>query len=487
MSTKSESSAVVNAGHSSAKSQTKPMTAISAPHPHLKSSRGRALWPEQRPTPSGDTKRGAAFDDDLDASVISRTRQRTSSVTSIETIRLKVKSKVADALLKPKLPLGDATISERGTRKRTHSATSPEVDDDDSGALQTGPRVRQRTDSNSTASANPARSDEQLDGSTAKMPTGASSALKKLKEKFAPMQSAEAFDAPRGPRPSPSTKSTSSATVISKTENASARRQSVAFPSKQLSGTGTTRLKATAHVVDAPAQLFQALSTNTERESKRTPIRLPIPGARLNKYGCYEPNATEFELAVTFPSSSRSNFEVWDQEDDLFLVGPLSLHLTLKDPAKWEGVPVSHPDVCVLEIRCASKAVVDSPTYPYCAASAAQTNKFGVRYAGAKTRSAVGATLPIDPKRGIAVDTLWLRTYAAQPQDPESASANANARRRGWEMQFFVPIATRLFEKRETRAFQVEALISVWGETLGTEVATMSVSHLMREREMVRR
>ncbi|KAJ6617630.1 hypothetical protein B0H10DRAFT_1297762 [Mycena sp. CBHHK59/15] len=128
------SASFTNPGHSSAKSQKTPMTVISAPHPLLKSSRGRVLWPEQRPTIL-DKKRGTTFDDD-DAEANPGTRQRTSSVTSIETIRLK--TKMAVALLKPKPPLDDST-SKRSTRKRTHSATSPSVDDDDSGALQSGP------------------------------------------------------------------------------------------------------------------------------------------------------------------------------------------------------------------------------------------------------------------------------------------------------------------------------------------------------------
>jgi hypothetical protein len=157
--------------------------------------------------------------------------------------------------------------------------------------------------------------------------------------------------------------------------------------------------------------------------------------------------------------------------------------LTLRDPAKWNALPISYPDVCVLEITCASKAVVD-PSYPYCAASAAQNNKYSVRYEGAKMRSPVGKELQIDPTRGITVDTLWHHTYVDSGRAREKSS---NAGRRGWEMQFFVPIVTSLFDKRETRAFQIEGLISVWGEKLATEVATMSVSHLMREREMVRR
>ncbi|KAJ6564677.1 hypothetical protein B0H19DRAFT_1233487 [Mycena capillaripes] len=506
-------------GYSSAKSQTKPMPS----HPLLKSSRGRVLWPDQRPMPS-DKTRINPLDDHLDDTgfQLGRSRQRTSSVTSIETIRLKVKARVADALLKPKLPLDDA---KRSTRKRTHSATSPEVDADaDSGALQTGPRVRQRRDSSNFNSGAALQSfDERLVGTgtgtaKAKMPTGASSALRKLKEKLTPAQATEVCDATRDPRSSLSTKPAPSAVHVSKTKNNIA----LVPPREQPTGAATIHSKPVADLPLPPAlksQPLQSLSTNTNTELSEykrpplsPPIRRPIPGARLNKYGCYELQASEFELAVTFPSSERSNFEVWDQEDELFLVGPLSLHLTLRDPAKWDGVPVSHPDVYVLEIKCGSKAVVDSShPWPYGSASKHDNYKYSVGYEGAKMRNPVGKAVPPDPRRGITIDTLWMRTYAggthATPTTPPSSATaaydtsttttplnanttapntNANsANRRGWEMQFFVPIATRLFEKRETRAFQVEGLISVWGEQLATPMATMSVSHLMREREMV--
>ncbi|KAJ7023279.1 hypothetical protein C8F04DRAFT_1271599 [Mycena alexandri] len=468
MRTKSESSVLMNAtGQSSAKSQTKPMTVMSAPHPLLKSSRGRVLWPDRPPMPSH-TKHGAPRDDEQDNSSSNRTRHRTSSVTSvtsIETIRLKVETRAADALLKPKLPIDNATPTTRGTRKRTHSATSSEVDADDSGALQTGPRVRQRRDSNSSANAALTALDAQLRGSV-EMPTGVSSALKRLREKFPPP--AGVSDVPRERRSSLLTKPSSPVIHNSKTENITGSPTPVAFPSKPTTAAPNAEL--------LKVEPLQPIFPNTA--TKRTAIRRPIPGARLTQFNCYELRPSEFDLAVTFPSSSRSNFEVWDQEDELFLVGPLSLHLTLKESAKWDGLPVSHPDAYVQELHCTSRAVVDSPSYPYNATSSAETHKYSVSYEGAKMRSPTGKELPVDPKRGIAIDMMWARTYTPEPYGPG---------RRGWELQFFVPIATRLFEKRETRAFRVEALVSVWGETLPAQVATMSVSHLMREREMVRR
>ncbi|KAK6996648.1 hypothetical protein R3P38DRAFT_2654804 [Favolaschia claudopus] len=441
--TKYEAPAATHDHDTSFSSQGKPpTTSLSRPHPLLKSSRGRVLWPDQQQpssSSSSDTIRVSADDD----SIFTPARQRTSSITSIETIRLRVKSKVAE-IVKPKPPLREiVTTSRPGVRKRTHSATSPEADDADSPASrQTGPRVRQRKDSGSSYSA-----------------TSGQSGLKKLKDKLSPTIPSSS---PRLEIPMP---------------------QTVAALSKDVSSD-----KEYTRSSDLP---LQSISTNTQ--SKRPPLRRPISGARLNKYSCYEPHASEFELAVTFPSTFKSNFEVWDQEDDLFLIGPLTLHLTLKDPSKWDGVPISHPDVFVVDLSCTSKPIVD-PSYPYCSASAAQNNKYSVRYDGAKIRCPMGKELTLDPRKGISVDTLWFRTFADGGESSSNKSHNLNPiplavlGRRGWAMQFFIPIATRLFEKCETRAFRIEGLVSVWNENVALkEPATMSVSHLMREREMVRK
>lgn len=426
-------------------------------------------------------RRAAADDDDSDTSPLSRTRQRTSSVTSIETIRLKVKTRVAEVLQKPRPLLAEVTTIKRSARKRTLSATSPEGDDDDPSALPTGPRVRQRRDSGSLAStASDVALGNPKSAETANMQIGTPPALKKLKEKLTPVASTEASDAPPESR----------SAVFSKcaTDNSADQLHTVVFPSKHTIGTGTTRLKEAQAPADedrlSPMPL-RSLSTNTPRK-RPLPTRLPIPGARLSKYGCYELSATELSLSVTFPAHTRANFEVWDQEDDLFLVGPVALRLALKDPAKWAGLPLSHPDIAILDLRCASTATVpvEAPAYPYpyCAAAAASSV---VRYLGAKTRSKTGAALPLplDASRGITVDE-WLRTY--EGMDGQSVGETARKACHGWELQFFVPVATRLFEKRETRAFRVDARIAVFGEVLTAESATMSVSHLMRAREMVR-
>ncbi|KAJ7826698.1 hypothetical protein B0H14DRAFT_2816722, partial [Mycena olivaceomarginata] len=141
--------------------------------------------------------------------------------------------------------------------------------------------------------------------------------------------------------------------------------------------------------------------------------------APLNKPKGSELKATDFRLVVTFPSSSRSNFEVWDQENE---------------------------------------------------------NYYSVQYTGAKMRNA-GKKVDLDPTSGIVVDTVWLRTSTAGVAKRTSSS---HVEQCGWGIQFFVPIATGLFDRRETRVFQVEGCLRVKGEQLGPEIATISVSHLLR-------
>ncbi|KAJ7214812.1 hypothetical protein GGX14DRAFT_609454 [Mycena pura] len=434
----------------------------STSHPLLKSSRGRARWPDQLPPTPSDKICTAPREAGPDPAPAGQTRLRTSSVTSVKTIRFGVSPKVAVALLKPKPLLGGPMIGRRSARKRTHSATSPGPDEDDLGAPWAGPRVRQRTDSRATAGVALANIAVQRNGTVeSRMPTSATSALKKLRDKLTPGQSTGASDILNvDPRPSLCTKSSSSVDDIC------GEPQLVPFPSKHPTASPSEREPPTR------APPLQTLSPNTQ--SRRPPIRMPISGARLNKYGCYEPDISELELAVTFPTSSGPHFEVWDQEDELFLVGPLSLHLTVRNPEKWTGVPLSHPDVAILELTCTSKPVVTARPYG-AAAATSEDNRYRVRHepaaaSTAKTRApgpagTVDAMAGSTGGAGIAVDPVWLRTY------PDGGGRG----RRGWAMGFAIPIATRLFDRCETRAFQVEARVAVWGAPLAAPPATITV------------
>jgi hypothetical protein len=183
----------------------------------------------------------------------------------------------------------------------------------------------------------------------------------------------------------------------------------------------------------------------------------------------------------------------------MFVVGPISLHLTLKNPRKWDIIPLSHPEIKILGIQCATKAVVDSPSYPY-TICAAEADKYTAAYDVSTPANEHGkpATIseyetpaPSDPAAGIIVNPLWHRTYpSADPAVLNETNTSAHwsgrpgAAKRGWAMQFWVPVPTRLFAKRETRAFRVDARIAVWGNEVHAPGAEMSISHLMREREM---
>ncbi|KAJ6617629.1 hypothetical protein B0H10DRAFT_1297829 [Mycena sp. CBHHK59/15] len=240
------------------------------------------------------------------------------------------------------------------------------------------------------------------------MQTGASSALKKLRDKLTLVQPIQVpGSSQQATRAIPSTKTFSSVIQISKAETHAALPKAVddsdeAIPPKALTEAGTTRSKSASLVsaLQPPSKAHPLRSLSTNTETRRTiPIRpsAPIEGAKLNKYGCYEIEVDEFDLRVTFPESS--NFEVWDQEDELFIVGPISLHLTLKDTKKWDLVPISHPDIHIRSIKCSTKAVVDSPSYPY-TISASEADKYNVVYQGSKARDALGKELAINPAAG---------------------------------------------------------------------------------------
>ncbi|KAF7329393.1 hypothetical protein MKEN_00200900 [Mycena kentingensis (nom. inval.)] len=444
------------------------LTTPTTAHPPLRSSRRRPLLQDQvaaaghvtTPTPMDAPTPQTISDSNPDSTQkplvahrrapLPLPRQRKFSDASVETIRVRAKPKLAiAALLKPRPTLDTPSLSlSISRRKRTRSDT---VDDGLTSASPTSsrreregaapPRVRQRTDSLSASTTTSLSSDT----TAARMAT-TTTTLGKLKERLQ--------------------------------QGADDAKNLVAFPSED------TR---------APTPL-QSLSLNTEPVSLSTFARKPlriIPGARINKYGCYEPDIDEFELAVAFPSDSGAEFEVWDQENELFFVGPISLHLTLKDPVKWAGLPLSHPDVSVLEITCTSKPVLStpnaSPSVPTPTPNpAAASTLYTTTYTGAKTHTPGGTPLPADPTRGIAIDPVWLRTYP--DTDPHTGRVVG---RRGWAMAFGVPLATRLFERCETRAFEVRARVRVGGGGQGqgggeveAAVGRMCVSHLRRERDM---
>lgn len=144
----------------------------------------------------------------------------------------------------------------------------------------------------------------------------------------------------------------------------------------------------------------------------------------------------------------------------------------LKEPENWVGVPITIPNVKLMDIACHTTAVVSSSPYSICAPDA---DPHSVFYYEAKTKDDDGKPLQMIPEQGICIDAKWHRMPKASAK-------------RGLFLRFFVPLPSRLFVTRETRTFRIESRI--WIEDSHGDVnvvegqAEMSVSHLMRGREM---
>ncbi|KAL0952137.1 hypothetical protein HGRIS_008758 [Hohenbuehelia grisea] len=217
--------------------------------------------------------------------------------------------------------------------------------------------------------------------------------------------------------------------------------------------------------------------------------------------------AEDLDLTVAFFESQH--FEIWDMRDDICIAWPAELRLRAKDPARWENTPLVTPEISRIEVTCSTKAYCDiahlSHPYSFCDNGSA----YRVSYTGAECPE--GCTSSMKPERGIHLGADWERTYWRQAPLSRSNSESgrvgrpelpASSGERGWSRKVWIPIPTRLFVKRETRSFVIQARIWVGGADndvqpmvikLGDELslgdalqarAEMTVSHLRSERLM---
>jgi len=136
------------------------------------------------------------------------------------------------------------------------------------------------------------------------------------------------------------------------------------------------------------------------------------------------------------------------------------------------------------------------------------TQEYAVTYTGSRTGTSTDDRLSDSdrgPKSkgishsGISIEGRWTRVYAKTGYDSEDDGEEDHTPR--WNLQVWIPIPTRLFEKRETRAFNINARIWMMGDELralsldgnvnGDVIplladAEMTISHLRMEREMQR-
>ncbi|KAH9486093.1 hypothetical protein JR316_0000157 [Psilocybe cubensis] len=270
------------------------------------------------------------------------------------------------------------------------------------------------------------------------------------------------------------------------------------------------------HPLGTPSATVPMLPVKVIQSAKPTKVANPS-ASKQDAWGCMHLGAADCELSIVFPQTSH--FEVWDMGDNSNVAFPVMLCIMAKDPQRWSGKPLSLPDVSLIDIRCedipfASPMSRNDPQHEY-----------ATYYSGCKTGTANDDLISSDrpqsgkgiSQSGITLDGKWTRTYTkpgierngrtrVHRRDGLNALLGYNeyggaASVRGWYLQFWIPIPTRLFEKRETRAFNIHARVWMMGDeqrALSLDKngdgqvfplladAEMTVSHLRREREMDR-
>ncbi|KAF8167197.1 hypothetical protein B0H34DRAFT_791957 [Crassisporium funariophilum] len=311
------------------------------------------------------------------------------------------------------------------------------------------------------------------------------------------------------------------------------------------------------------SQIPRSISSSSGSTSNYTSLSsLPSSTSiRTDAWGSMQLTAADCELSVTFPQTSH--YEVWDMKDDAFVACPLLLNITAKDAFSWSGRPLALPNITLIDIRCDDIPIptpFSSPIHTedeYTVQCTDTTDrgddcwqtKLNPRYSSEDDK-VQGKGLPGKGKNKdkdfavvhnrISIEGRWVKTYArpgvegpsmgrmrwAPRHDRYSFSSEVGTEHekcnlsdpdngstpngRGWFLKFWIPVPTRLFRKRETRAFDIRA--SVWmagdeerllsmGMGMGTGLdsgsedgegcrliteAEMTVSHLRREREMDR-
>lgn len=222
------------------------------------------------------------------------------------------------------------------------------------------------------------------------------------------------------------------------------------------------------------------------------------------------PTVWDMNVSLTFYEKSGQFFDVWDMDDSQILAIPARMHFILKNPERWEDVPMENtPDIRYIDFRCQSFDY-EPPSYsqptpdlePCCMQS-----DFYVNYRG-----------PIgwgksDGSRGICVYPVWRRTaeanwfmkkrrckvkciplqknYEFELSDGEEEDWDEadELMHDGWYLKFMIPIPVSLLRVKQTRAFRVEAAAWIGGEENGGVLMAdtdFMVSHL-RLKEIAKR
>lgn len=254
-------------------------------------------------------------------------------------------------------------------------------------------------------------------------------------------------------------------------------------------------------------------------------IILPLS---LHLNGCAPPPLPSFELSDT--KSSLLRFRD-------YLICRLRIDLLLKDPFYWHhlGVPFNLPEIEVIEIECQNSSA-PSPLVHRDAES-----EYLVAYMGSTTAGGTSSssrhraskqspkTLPegMIPRHGICINRQWSKLYSDSHLAASGLAGYSSEDRyqKGWFVDAWVPLPIRLFAKKESRSFTLRSIMwmvntknadgargasrgkkirkgsvssnnsgggSHGGSRSGSEIeavcakmTTITISHLLREREML--
>lgn len=251
--------------------------------------------------------------------------------------------------------------------------------------------------------------------------------------------------------------------------------------SSQAQGKSSTHIRTKSS--DSSPLSTKSSQGNDPQECTKQPQKSMV---KIDKWGCVHLGAVDCELAMTFP---QPHCEIWDMRDDVCIACAAVLHLTPKDPARWDATPLSMPDVSLMDIQC--NVVVPSST------SAHDPNaSYHTQFKGAEIgRTSTDCPPKVTPD-SITVEGRWVRasshppTDAKKKDDPSSGKTKHKSRSslaqalgidldldiipepskeqqelsRGWFLKIWIPIPTRLFVKKETRVFKVVAKVWMMGD-----------------------
>ncbi|TFK42242.1 hypothetical protein BDQ12DRAFT_720231 [Crucibulum laeve] len=239
-------------------------------------------------------------------------------------------------------------------------------------------------------------------------------------------------------------------------------------------------------------------------------LTIPTASTRTDFNGCVRLGAADLHLFVVFHDTKHHVF--WDLNDEEYATCHARLYLLAKDTHKWDLASLSQPNISIIDIVCRVQPIHTAygdydPDVEYV-----------VKYLGAMVRLEEGKEPTLTPELGINIDPIWNcisnipsslvhRTTSNNSKDTgghakcelidgfANCSSRATVDVRGWFLDFWIPIPAKLFLKKETRLFDIQA--SVWmanedpdtdellDENELTSSREMSISHLRRERDLV--